>query len=287
MTSPLTVADMGNVQSSHAYEPVSDGWWARATALKREHHMINQELYLLEEGRGVSGSPVNISLEEPNPNALTIGIWLHSMLKRMNNLVSVANFYKDKITSPIGDAYVIALEHMLNLAADSTSDVTTIEVMWELYHWRKLAQTNNPDKIPLTLQIKWWVPVEINMLLAVMHGSSPNFPQSNYVNSSSATAQQKPTHIPAVNDEWQALKELNGWDEQIEDDDSDTDVEARVSPYETHPLICGDRCEDEEMMARSTMSYVDSPISDDYPTIQNPSSYAERSAFTSILCDND
>lgn len=273
---------MAGGQSSDTYQPVSDGWWVQATTLPqhREHDVIRQELACI--GRG---SPINQNSSLTGTFREPVGIWLCSMVNRMNNLVSIANLHEHEITSEIGGAYVVALEHMLNLAADPKSDVTTVEVMWELYHWRKLAQTNNPDKIPLTLQIKWWVPVEINMLLAVMHGSSPNFPQRTCVDSSSASAEQEPTHIPAVNDEWQALKELNGWDEQIEDDDSDTDIEARVSP-EHHPLECGDWFEDEEMMARSTMSCVESPLSD-YSPRYYPSSQSDRSAFTTILCDNN
>ena len=55
------------------------------------------------------------------------------------------------------------------------------------------------------------------------------------------------------------------------DYDSDTDIEARVSPEYPHPLHSGDRVEDEEMFAR----------------INFASEFAgDRSAFTSVLCDN-
>ena len=63
--------------------------------------------------------------------------------------------------------------------------------------------------------------------------------------------------------------------------DSDTDVEARVSPEAgacaevntsppaNHPLLSGDFVEDEEMFSR---------------VMQTP--YSERATFTSMVCDN-
>ena len=173
--------------------------------------------------------------------------------------------------------------------------------MWELYSWRNWAQTKNPDRIPLTLQVQWWVAIETNMLLAVMDGSAPittgmsRFPEDEgmYTTSTtvpiSAAPEEQPTESSIPDDEWQAPRELNGWQEHlgeyIDDNDSDTDIEARVSPQH-HPLECGDWFEDEEMMARSTMSCVESPLSDHSPRYY-PSSQSDRSAFTTILCDNN
>ena len=53
------------------------------------------------------------------------------------------------------------------------------------------------------------------------------------------------------------------------DYDSDTDIEARVSPE--YPLSSGDMIEDEEMYARIGFA---------------SDSGADRSAFTAVLCDN-
>ena len=80
------------------------------------------------------------------------------------------------------------------------------------------------------------------------------------------------TDIPVENPKSENTKASSFSRLRIDTDcDSDTDVEARVSPEFDHPLHSGgDFIEDEEMFARLS---------------QTP--YSERATFTSMLCDNE
>ena len=214
-----------------------------------ERSIITEELGFLDASPGSPWSdrysPRTYVFSDP------IGIWLNSMMTRMRNLVKIASYANMNITSQAGGAYLMAFEHMVDLASDDSSTVTTSEVLWELYRWQKMAIEKNPHRVPLTLQTEWWLPMNASAMIAIMDQSVP----------------QEEIYVP----EEVAHSSSNQEDEMSDDYDSDTDIEARVSPELSHPLSSGDPLEDQEMEARSLF---------------NSAFTSERSVFSDLMCDN-
>ena len=148
--------------------------------------------------------------------------------------------------------YVDKLERNLKIAFNDSSTVTTTDVMWELCNWRNTELEKAADQggtLPLILRTALWPEITpqvvFNLHRAVMDENTVEDDKfSNYITTSTSQL-------------WM-------------DADSDTELEARVSPEDSHPLTSGDPIEDEEMLARAGLS----------PNAE------ERLAFTNQLCDN-
>ena len=215
-----------------------------------------------------------------------IGRWLVQLHRRMNDLVHIEEClgerWKRNVTN-IGGAYFLALDHMLQQAATGEMGVTSTEVLWEVYRWQKLAYGDNPDRIPLTLNVEFWPQMSTIITLAIMDNSTPyvpnttRFPENQQLYNMGTSVQMDVAVEPQGDGEGvdtsriDALVEAAAMARDEMDYDSDTDVEARVSPEYTNPLSSGDRVEDEEMYARIGFA---------------SDSGADRSAFTATLCDN-
>lgn len=215
-----------------------------------------------------------------------IGKWLIQLHRRMNDLVHISECrdWTRNVTN-IGGAYFLALDHMLQQAATGEMGVTSMEVLWEVYSWQKLAYGDNPDRIPLTLNVEFWPQMSTIITLAIMDNSTPyvpnttRFPEDKHlyntatvINTVDSVPVEPQGHGEGVDtSRFDALVEVVAMARDEMDYDSDTDVEARVSPEYPHPLQSGDMIEDEEMYARIGFA-------SDYA--------ADRSAFTAVLCDN-
>jgi hypothetical protein len=213
-----------------------------------------------------------------------IGRWLVQLHRRMNDLVHIEEClgerWKRNVTN-IGGAYFLALDHMLQQAATGEMGVTSTEVLWEVYRWQKLAYEDNPDRIPLTLNVEFWPQMSTIITLAIMDNSIPyvpnttQFPENQQLYNMDTSVQMNVAVEPQGDGEGvdtsrlDALAEAAAMARDEMDYDSDTDIEARVSPE--YPLSSGDMIEDEEMYARIGFA-------SDYA--------ADRSAFTTVLCDN-
>ena len=211
-----------------------------------------------------------------------IGKWLVQLHRRMNDLIHIGECrdWTDNVIN-IGGAYFLALDHMLQQAATGAMGVTSTEVLWEVYRWLKLAYGDNPDRIPLTLNVEFWPQMSTIITLAIMDNSTPyvpnttRFPEDQHLYNMDTSVQMDVAVEPQGYGEGvdtsrlEALVEAAAMARDEMDYDSDTDIEARVSPE--YPLSSGDMIEDEEMYARIGFA-------SDYA--------ADRSAFTSVLCDN-
>jgi len=174
-----------------------------------------------------------------------LGNWLVGLHRKMKIALQVAE--NGKITTlhnsntnetiGIGGAYFHALDHLLELAADTTSDVSPVEVMWEIYSWLNENKAKNPNSLPYVLDVNFWPKITPEVTLAVMDGSAP------------------------------VMTEMSGFSE--DDAESDTEIEARVSPeIQIHPLASGgDLVEDKEMLARSESN---SSLSSSIPSLFSP-----------------
>ena len=242
-----------------------------------------------------------------------LGKWLITLHRYWNAIVEVSSGKSglgareySQFLPKIGGAYLLALENLLTQAADQTSTVTTTEVWWELYRWQNEVQVSaDLNHVPYLLRPELWPEMGIRVTLAISDGSKPNFDTSGQFpdyNRSEPIAHQVPARTEDEEFAYEKMSTL--WDAacvvegenginsiisgefqklQIDTEcDSDTDVEARVSPEAgasshtslsppaNYPLRSGDFVEDEEMFSR---------------VMQTPCS--ERAAFTSMMCDNE
>ena len=264
------------------------------------------EAYQRDINDGVLGSDPMFyhSFHEP------LGNWLVRLHQKMRITLQVAeNGNITGLRKPdtnktigIGGAYFHALHHLLELAADTTSDVTTVEVMWEIYSWLNENKAKNPDALPYVLDTQYWPQMTPEVTLAIMDGSAPvtaetsRFPEDERMYDMSS-AVQTDTSVTAAEDgvcaaNFMDSNDIIGWHSElqrgngiVEDDaDSDTDIDARVSPEDApHPLASGDLIEDEEMLARSGSS------STSIPSLLSPNRMLfanARTAFSAAICDN-
>ncbi len=241
-----------------------------------------------------------------------LGKWLVRLHRKMKialqvaengNITGLRKSDTDK-TIGIGGAYFHALEHLLTLAAYDSSDVTTVEVMWEIYSWLNENKAKNPSSVPYVLDVKFWPKMSPEVTLAVMDGSAPvmaetsGFPGDDKICDALRSAVWVDGSVIAPfrgktctanfmdsNDIIDWHSELQRGDGIAEDDaDSDTDIDARISPEDApHPLASGDFIEDEEMLARSGSSSTSDPslLSPNRVLFTNA-----RTAFSAAVCDN-
>ena len=216
-----------------------------------------------------------------------LGKWLVRLHRKMRIALQVAE--ERNITSlhnpstnesvGIGGAYFHAVEHLLILAADITSDVSPVEVMWEIYSWLNENKAKNPNSVPYMLDVKFWPKMTPEVTLAIMDGSAPTKEKTAGIS--------EDENLSTIIDSYSELYGEAGltWD----DNDSDTGIEARVLPEDSqHPLASGGDCtEDQEMLARSGSSSSLSASTAYFITPSNVTNTNSRIAFSSAICDNE
>ena len=225
--------------------------------------------------------------------------------------------YKDMMP-PIGGAYLIGLEYLMDDFARSTGEEylskSSIDILREVYTWQMDSKIKDLDSVPFLLRTEYWPKMDITItfeMLDFVSGFS-NTGSARDHNVEDGAGEGAGCEIPLTSSHSFTESEQIGHDNMkklydaavyveenarksrrkiprpnlhVETDvDSDTDVEARVSPEIGHPLLSGDPIEDEEMAARSCSFPRTTPRT---LTAQEQENARQRHLITTDLCDNN